>query len=33
MVNDLKQLIESTGRNATYTSKDAVIEFFEAIGL
>ena len=30
--DDLKQFIESTGRNATYTSKDAVIEFVEAIG-
>ena len=25
-------IIESAGRNATYTSKDAVIEFVEAIG-
>ena len=30
---DLKQFIESAGRNATYTSKDAVVEFVEAIGL
>ena len=30
--DDLKRFIESTGRDATYTSKDAVIEFVEAIG-
>ena len=29
---DIKWFIESAGRNATYTSKDAVVEFVEAIG-
>ena len=29
--DDLKRFIESAGRNATYTSKDTVIEFVEAI--
>ena len=30
--DNLKRFIETIGRNATYTSKDAVIEFVEAIG-
>ena len=30
--DDLNRFIESAGRNATYTSQDAVIEFVEAIG-
>ena len=30
---DLKQFIESAGRNTMYTSKDSVVEFVEAIGL
>ena len=29
---DLRLFIERAGRNATYTSKDAVIDFIEAIG-
>ena len=28
----LKQFLESAGRNATYSSKDAVTDFIEAIG-
>ena len=28
----LKQFLESTGRNATYSSKDAVTHFIKAIG-
>lgn len=28
----LKQFLESTGRNATYSSKDVVTDFIEAIG-
>lgn len=29
---DLKQFVERSGRNATYTSKDSVVEFIEALG-
>ena len=29
---DLKQFVECAGRNATYTSKDAVVEFVQTIG-
>ena len=32
MEKDLRLFIERAGRNATYTSKDAVIDFIEAIG-
>ena len=30
---DLKRLLERAGKNATYTSKIAVVEFVEAVGL
>ena len=29
---DLKQFADSAGRNVTYTSTDAVLDFIEAIG-